>query len=583
MEIQNEYLGFKKQFDDPFMLPSSSFIPRSLETALDLALFLYNVNATYKKAAERTVSHFITSLRFTDDASNDENTEWNEFFTSTLGIKSTLKNVGNEFFCYGNAFCYIHYPFVRYLHDTKEKQFFALNQLKKVAKTIKYNHKTFSYTIEFNKGGKKEFNIVDMPTNDKAGISIRTIDPRNIIIEPGFASGRHSYIFKIPNTWKRAVENNILHTIEDMPLHFLQAIGKEKHFRFNSDELFHIKNPSVSGVANEGWGVPEPILNYRLLHMLQVYYKIDESIARDYMTPFRLFSPIPAGGNEGQGIGNAIASAKWKSEMRRMIANRRADPEAIHAFPYPVQYNSYGAEGKDLTPKELIEFQSNEMLNAAGYPAELYRGTLQYQAAPIAIRTFENNFSHLYDNFDKFVKWVAKRISKFTHQDMATPTLERPSVADDIERKAILQGLYQAQAISHKKLFEQLNLGDAEKERLLRLEEDMKFMIESSRKQMEAERELAAESMDSVAIQDQMAAQAGMGGGSPGGTPMDLASDADQKAQEWLAMDEGTRRQDMANTKAMNETLYAEAKQKMEEMRRMGEAQGRQMVNEGQM
>lgn len=589
MNIDTNLLGFSKNFDDPFMLPSSHFIPETLTTALDLSVFLYYLNSTYRKATEQVVSHFVTDLIFSSEASQDENAIWKDYFINELQVLDFLKIVGNEFFCYGNVFIYLYRPFTRYLCDKENKRFFELNSLLPIAKKVSYNYQTLEYEMMLE-GKKRIFSLVDIVNKDNTRLALRRIDPREVTIEPGFASGKHSYIFSIPEVWKQAVKKNIFHTIQDLPIDFLKAIALDKHYRFNSDELFHMKNESVMGVANEGWGIPEPILNYRMLHMLQVYYKVDESVAREFMMPFRIFSPVPQGGVASMDSmgGMSMSGEIWRQQMKNMIANRRADPEAIHAFPFPIEYQAHGGEGKSLTPKDLIEFQTNELLNATGVPAEFYRGTLQYQAAPLALRTFESKFSYIYNNFNSLVKWVGRKVKDFTKMDMAIPTLERPSVAEDVETKAILQGLYQTGAISNRTLFTRLNIGDPEKERVTRIEEEMEYQMAQAKAEAEAQKKMQAESMESVVMQDIMAQQQAAAGGMPGttpmvggGNPMDVMGDAERIAQEWLMLPTGERRKAMMDLEATNENLYAMAKEKMEEIRAMGASQGRQMVSGG--
>jgi len=66
-----------------------------------------------------------------------------------------------------------------------------------------------------------------------------------------------------------------------------------------------------------------------------------------------------------------------------------------------------------------------------------------------------------------------------------------------------------------------------------------------------------------------------------GTTPMDVEQRAMAKAQEWLQIpSDGERRKAMDATRAQNFTLYAMAKEIMEQQRSEGASQGRQAVNE---
>ena len=573
-ELNLSLLGFEKKFEDPFILPSSEFMPETLHEALDLALYLYNLNPMYREGIERAIDHFITNLKFVKGTSTKEDGDWLTYFREDLEFLTFLRTVGKEHACYGNAFVYIHYPFDRYLEDKNDpSKRFAIDAVLSAAKDVSFDLKSLTYTATFE-GKKRTFTICDLPSSDKSRLTLRKIDPRWITIEPGVCSGKNSYIFRIPNTWVNYVEKRVLHAINDMPILYLKAIGQKKAFRFKSDEIFHMKDDTISGVTEGGWGIPDPILNYRMLHKLQVYHKIDESIARDFMMPFRVFSPA-----QGTEITtDFMAGPAWKREMQTLIANRRMDGEAIHAVPFPLEYNEHGANGKQLSPKDIIEYHSSEMLNALGVPAELYHANISYQHAPLAFRVFETNFMFYHKAFNKLLTWVAEKVRIFTKEDLGTIELEKPSAAADYERKSIMMSLYQAGQLSKKTLFEASQLGDPAEESALRMKEDMDMQLEAAKAQAEAERELQAETVGIVGLQQQAMAQAGGMGMAPmpagakpsaggGITPTDIMEQADIKAQEWLSMPIGPRRTAMAQTKAADPNLYAMAKQKMEEMR----------------
>jgi len=44
---------------------------------------------------------------------------------------------------------------------------------------------------------------------------------------------------------------------------------------------YHFKAPTISGMNSKGWGILETLLNYRVLHQLQVYRKIDEQVENE--------------------------------------------------------------------------------------------------------------------------------------------------------------------------------------------------------------------------------------------------------------------------------------------------------------
>lgn len=72
----------------------------------------------------------------------------------------------------------------------------------------------------------------------------------------------------------------MVHQVNETPRDMLEALSKDQDFRFDEGELFHFKAPTVCGLNNKGWGIPETLLNYRNIHQLAVYRKIDEQLGR---------------------------------------------------------------------------------------------------------------------------------------------------------------------------------------------------------------------------------------------------------------------------------------------------------------
>jgi hypothetical protein len=64
----------------------------------------------------------------------------------------------------------------------------------------------------------------------------------------------------------------------------------------------------------------------------------------------------------------------------------------VHVLPCTVEYQIFGAEGKDLVPGELLLQGEDMQLNAMGIPPQLYRGDLTIQTAPMAARLFETHW-----------------------------------------------------------------------------------------------------------------------------------------------------------------------------------------------
>jgi hypothetical protein len=581
------------QFDDPFMLPSSDYIPENLESALDFCMFLYYLNPQYRRASMRVTRHFITEFEYPGDGGDaDEKDALDEYLTYTIRLPQAMAEMGDEWACYGNSFYRVYFPFDRLLVDSKNGAEYSLDMFRNKAKFIL---KDLTYEIPDPKNPTKKVRLPfrDIHVRDKGRIKLRKLDPRNITIRHNPISGSNSFIWKFPTQVKKDVEAGKLHIVNDIPLDMLRCIRDKEDFLFFEDEVFHFKAPTISGVSNKGWGLPETLANYRSLHMLQVYRKIDEAVGLDYMVPFRIFTP-EAGNNESSVVRNMILS-QWKSQVQNVIKARRKDKFAMHAFPFPLKYQEFGAEGKNLAPKDLVEYQTNSMLDAMGYPAELFKGSLQVQQVPTAVRLFENSFMFVHYGLTDFSQWVVKKIAKFMGEQYIAVKLSKPSMADNLDRQNAVLQLSSAGEISRRRAYGWLGITDAVDEKKERLEEDAEIQKLQLKQEEDLRRQVETGSINQHldAAAQQQAEQQQAGGSPPGGqqaaapqgggqqgavTPMDVQGQAQELAQQWLGMPEGDRRKAMQQTKATDTTLYSLAKEAMEEMRNQAGSQGVQQM-----
>lgn len=584
--------GSSNKFDDPFMLPSSDYVPEDLKSALDFCMFLYYLNPQYRRASQRVIRHFITEFEYPGDGSAEEKDRQDDYLKHNLRLHQAMAEMGDEWSCYGNSFYRIHFPFDRVLVDDRSDKLveYSLDMFEGRASFIL---KEMKYEIPDPRNMKKKIKLPfrDIPAKDKNRIKLRKLDPRDVTIRHNFISGSNSYIYDFPKEVRKDCEDGKLYVVNEVPIAMLKAIKEDQDFLFNADEMFHFKAPTVSGVSNKGWGLPETLANYRSLHQIQVYRKIDEAVGLDYMVPFRIFTP-EAGNNETGVVRNLVLS-QWKSQVEKVITNRRKDKFSMHAFPFPLKYQEFGADGKSLAPKDLIEYQTNSMLDAMGYPAELFKGSLTVQQVPTAVRLFENSFMFVHLGLTDFAQWVCKRIARYMEEPYIEVSLQKPSLADNLDRQNVVMQLSSAGEISRKKAYSWLGITDAVDEKKERLEEDAEIQKIQIKQEEDLRREMESGTINQQLDQQaaaQQQQQSGGGGSPPGGSPnpqqaqqgsvnpMDVQGQAQELAQQWAGLPEGERRKSMQQTKATDQTLYSLAKQFLDEMRDGAKSQGVQQM-----
>jgi hypothetical protein len=499
--------------------------------------------------------------------------------------------------CYGNGFLRLHFPFDRVLIDHRDGKYkeYALPMF---GNDVKYDYKSMKYDVPdpltFHKPKDQrtrvKLDFIDRPSRDKDRIKLRKIDPRQIVLQHAFLSGKTQVLYRFEPEFVTLIRNSVMFQVNETPMSMLKAIAMEQDFLFNEGQVFHFRAPTISGVSNFGWGMPETIANYRHIHQLQVLRKIDEVVGLDYMLPFRLFSPVS--NTQANDPMNYMLLSRWGNEIKEIIKRRRADPFAMHALPFPVSYQEFGAQGKSLAPKELVEYHNNTLLDAMGYPAELFKGSLQVQQVPTAVRLFENSFHFIHQNFDRILKWVTKRILDYIGQAQMGVSLQLPRIADNLEKQNVYMQLAAGAEIPRSIAYAPFGITDPIEAAKQRAQEDIAIKKEQNKLQADFEREQSVGSMDSLmAAQAQQNGGGGGNGSSPAGpanaggaagnvSPLDIQQQAEEMAAKWLQLPIGERRKEMDNVRATNPNLHAMAKQKMEEMRSQAGSAGVQQLSQ---
>lgn len=596
------FTGTDHKFNDPFLLPSNQSLPTELNTALDFCQYLYYMNPQYRRASIRTVSHFVTDIEFSGKSGDSkERKEIDTFLRHQLDIFGSMLELGEEWAAYGNGFSRIHFPTDRWLVDTRDHYVeYSFDMFDPV--DIKYLWQEVQYEVpdpktmhlEQKKQKRIKLPFFDRPSKDMSRIKLRKLDPRHVTLQHSFISGRTQVIYRFEDEFIAQIKKGFWWQANETPIPMLRAISKDEDFCFHEGHVFHFKAPTISGVSNHGWGIPEVIANYRSLHQLQVYRKIDEAVGMDYMLPFRLFSP-----STGPQVSDAtvhMLMSRWGKEIGSIIAKRRADPFAMHALPFPVNYQEFGAEGKNLTPKDLIEFQTNDMLDAMGYPAELHRGTLAVQQIPTTLRLFQNSFYFIHRGFDNYLKWVLKRVLDYLGREQMGVELQVPSMADDLEARNIYMQLAAGAEIPREIAYKPFGIDDPVEAVKRRMEEDIDIQRTQAKLQKDFEREQSVGSMDDVLNQQAAAQEQQQGGGSSGSSPAQSSGDEEggtspldkeNKAKEKAQMlvqeqDQGTINKELSNLKASDPQMHALVKEFMEQARSEAASQGKASLKQPQ-
>lgn len=609
-------------FADPFNDIATTQMPTTMKSALWWSEYIWTVMGTYRMAMERIVSYFITDIELGGDASDDEKDKYKDFLGEQLDALSFLGLMMRDRLCYGNSFASVVVPFRRYLQCPKTGDLYPLK--------IAYYNFEFEFNDKFEfiatcpkTGWRGAWHVIDKPREESDHLILKRWNPHEMELLHDPYTDEVAYLWRIPEYYKRMIKEGNLYHLERASKQVLEAIKHDKLFRFNPDAIYHMKEQTLAGIRNMGWGLPRSLINYRQIWYVQVLRRYNEAIALDYIIPFRLITPeARSGGQSGLGTQDPMSvynAGDFRSQIRNMLNKRRRDPASWQMLPFPVNYQMLGGDANQLAPTELITQGFDTLLNECGTPVEFYNGSLSMQAAPVALRLFESTHRQLVSDANNFLQWMCNTVSRIMSWEIVGCKLTRVTMADDIAKQTTALQLMMGQQLSGTSGLSAIGY-DWETEQKRLADEARKQQEMAARQAEEAEQAglaqqiakgqpagaapapggdpAAAGGAAPAAGGGDPAAQGGPGMAAQGGmpvteyiqglgpnamvTPNDLQQAAEMLATELLGLPEGVKDSQLRELKASNPTLHSIVKEKMNDMRSQAKSVGGAQVMQQQ-
>jgi hypothetical protein len=591
-----------EHFPDPFADMASTFMPQDPKEVLLWCEFIFSKLGTYREAMRRIVSYFITDLEITNlESSREEKDKFKDFLEETIDYKNILNYVATDYACYGNSFTSLVIPFRRYLSCPR---CYTEWPLRKVYNTpeFRFEWKEFDFYATCPNsecGYHGPWQHVDRRSGEEGDIHIKRWSPHEIEILNDSLTHDTSYIWRIPEDYRQDIKRGKLFHLERANWEVIQAVKNNNVLQFDPDVIYHMKDESLAGIRNRGWGISKVLSNFGLAWYVQVLHRYNEAIALDYIIPFRVLMPGSKSGAADPAAQDpvlGVSMGNFVSRVNRMLKVRRRDPAAWHVSPFPIEYKAMGGEASQLAPRDLIDQGYDQLLNAAGIPADMYKGTLTMSAAPPALRLFESYWAPLTHNMNGFIRWMVESVAKSLNWDPVSARLMKVTHADDLNRQATKLQLMMGRQISQTTGLKSVGM-DFEDEQKRMLEEE-KFVADETQKMQE-------EMQDEAATQQAVAAGGAAGGappagGGPGGgpsagggaggmggppsgpntpvTPQELLSKAEDIAGQIQQLPDSQRQSELISLKKTDPTLHALVKSRMEEQENDASRQGRDQV-----
>lgn len=555
------------RFTSPFTDLAMQYAPRTFADALKLCKHLYLNNSTYKAASEGVVSYFLTKANLTGQA--DPEIKKMDVSLKKFGVMARLKEMGEDRMCYGNSYASIIPPIRRFLKCAVCKS--TAIPIEKIACDFRFTDLSFHARCPHCARVTRHM-VKDFADRDPSRIKLTRWDPERIVIEFNEITHDVNYWMDIDAYTKSRIKEGDKFYLATTPWSFIQAIHRDQRYKFNKDYFYHMKESCIAGVQLRGWGLPSILSSFKNFFRLQILLRYDETLMMDYIVPMRIISPAATSvGQGGNSMMQTADMARFREQFQEGVVRHRLDGADWNFFPFAVNYQPIGGEGKALNQADAIRNEEDRLLNARGFPPELYRGTLTIQAAAIGLRLFERRWQPFVDELNGALQWMTDTISSLTKVGQVDAELDSITVADDAIRQQIRLQLMSAQQISKDTALAPLGI-DAKSEQEKILEESQ----DSQRKQQKAQTDLE---MEQLSLGSQEGEAAGTGGAGEA-TPMDIQAQGEEIAGQLADpnMTYAQRRQELSKIQQSNPTLHAVVTKALEKIRNQAGMQGRDAV-----
>lgn len=602
--------GFQagRPFPDPFNDYASRVIPTNIRQAMRFCQGLFYYNPLVRETARRTLAVFVTEIELKGADGNsldqDERDKYKEFVEKRLAIYQRLQENLLDLLAFGNSFASVYVPVSRSLYcgPCQENGRYVEYPARDVLRDPRYKFswempKFYAHCQTCNR--RTQWGRVDR-RSDGSDAVIRRYGTQEIDIRYDENRDYREYIWLIPNTYRRKVQRGDPQVLEAVPWEVVECVQTESNMLFEPGYIYHMYEPTLSGLDHQGWGLPRALVNARPAFQYQVLNRQNEALSMDYTTPMRWITPDARSGEGGE-QNDPLASidlGEFRHHIEDAFEKHRFDPATVHYSTYPLKYTVMGGESSQFAPVELLNQSADMLLNAMGFPSSLFRGELDIKTALPAIRLFQSYWAPTVRQANGLVDWVLTRLAEERGWEPVTGSLISPTLIDDPQ--LIMAKLQLAQSGDFSKTDAVRSLG-ANYRVQLEQQADEERMRAKIQEELQREQEQKGQ-LANIAAQQQQAAQGppAEGGGGEGAapqgqgagpvqntgpilpnqniTPQQLLGMADAEAGKMLGMSDGERQSALAQLKSRDPTLHMAVTAAIKDKRRQAQQQGGSQV-----
>lgn len=461
----------------PFFSVSNQFLPRNLHDVIRWARFITLQSPVTTEVIRKLATYPITDF-VVDTEKESTRRKYRDLFKS-FKLRSVLHDIGYEYHTLGNVFLSIYFPVHRTLTCPHCNQSYNAKNAE-FAKFVNFEFEGACPACEL----KAKFTVKDTKSFNVDEMNLIKWDPTHIAVNHNPITNEYEYYYKIPNDIKRKVKQGDRLFANSVPWSFIEAIKNNQDFKFDRNNIFHLKNLST-GAMVEGISIPPLISQFSLVFYQATLRKANESVAQDYMAPLRVIYPTAQTGNSDPVV--SLSMRNFAANMQQAMVKHKQDNNHIVIAPVPVGYQAVSGEGKSLLVSQEIAQAEESILLSLGVSKELLSGTTNWTSSTVGLRMLENTLLTYTAQIEGLLEWVITRVTKYLSIETCDVTLTPFKLTDDDQMRQVLLALQGQGKVSTSTILE--SYGIKYEDELERIREDaVEEAVNQAKMQLEVDR-----------------------------------------------------------------------------------------------
>jgi hypothetical protein len=422
-----------QRYPNQFFDLSQQYMPPTIKELFRWCTFYY-YNSPLIGAAMKKVSRYPITDLILEDEHESVRDLWDKVLNKIIKIKDKSMEINLDRHVYGNAFVSIHLPFTRFLICPSCKQRQTIQQW-----NWQFRGTDFKFSGNCEKCGHTgPLEVKDIPYKDIKGVRLIRWNPENIHLKYNEYTGKYTYMYSIPSKLRNAIMRGDKDIIEDLPMIILEALKSRRMIRFNNDNIFHLKMPTLAE-QDQGWGKPSIIHVLKDMYYFYTLRRAQEAIAMEHIVPFDIIYPMP---NAQQDPFIHTNLANWRLQTENIIKRHRRDPNFKAVIPIPIGMGRLGGDGKALLLGPELSYVTETVVGGLGLPREFLFGGLSWSGSSISLRTLENDFIQDRSQLLDLTNWIKDKLRIwFSLPNIQSMRYADFRMADDVQKNQQLIGL----------------------------------------------------------------------------------------------------------------------------------------------